>query len=73
MNASMDVGVGGLLTTLSKMALINGVGFNIDYPGYQPMNAVLTQRCWRSPRPTRGILLRLEMRILIRQRAFSPT
>ncbi|MGC8542776.1 MAG: AIR synthase-related protein, partial [Vulcanisaeta sp.] len=29
-SASMDIGVGGLLTTLSKMALINGVGFNID-------------------------------------------
>jgi phosphoribosylformylglycinamidine synthase len=29
-SASMDIGIGGLLTTLSKMALINGVGFNID-------------------------------------------
>ncbi len=28
--ASMDVGGGGLLTTLSKMALINGVGFDVD-------------------------------------------
>lgn len=43
MNASMDVGVGGLLTTLSKMALINGVGFNID------LSRVPTDECGIDP------------------------
>lgn len=43
MTASMDVGVGGLLTTLSKMALINGVGFNID------LSRVPTDECGIDP------------------------
>lgn len=43
MTASMDIGVGGLLTTLSKMALINGVGFNID------LSRVPTDECGIDP------------------------
>lgn len=39
----MDVGVGGLLTTLSKMALINGVGFSID------LSRVPTDECGIDP------------------------
>lgn len=51
----MDVGVGGLLTTLSKMALINGVGFNIDLSRVPVDECRIDRTWWRSPRPTLGM------------------
>ncbi|WP_243669379.1 AIR synthase related protein [Vulcanisaeta sp. JCM 16161] len=54
-SASMDVGVGGLLTTLSKMALINGVGFNIDLSRVPVDECRIDRTWWRSPRPTLGM------------------